>query len=313
LLLAFIIAAISLPPSIQEIDGSVFTFSSLEGPRFRRDDNFLVDVTRSNAVRYFGGDEVFVPKSIMTLGNFCFADSSCVSMSISFESGSVLAKIGASCFARCTLKKICVPRSVEFIGEECFIHAEIEEITFESDSRLKSLGNECFTYAALHEICIPRSVQSIGDFCFAGVEKDPHVLKHIAFESDSQVAELGECCFQCCQCLESFSVPDSVRTIGSLCFFRSGLCTICFESVACVSEIGEGCFSRCEWLESICIANSVCSLGPSCFLGSGIETCTFDPDSKLTEIPQKCFQGCAALSSICIPRSVELLRVKSFT
>jgi hypothetical protein len=75
--------------------------------------------------------------------------------SLMFEADSRLARIGEACFARCCMRQICIPRSVEVIEDYAFSWAQIEVFLFESGSRLARLGESCFTFCPLKSICIP--------------------------------------------------------------------------------------------------------------------------------------------------------------
>jgi hypothetical protein len=49
---------------------------------------------------------------------------------IQFEEGSRLTRINDYCLTRCLLKSICLPSSVEVIGQHCFEKSHIGSLTF---------------------------------------------------------------------------------------------------------------------------------------------------------------------------------------
>jgi hypothetical protein len=50
-----------------------------------------------------------------------------------FEPGSRLTQIGNGCFTFCFLISICVPRSVQVLGESCFDGGTVQTLTFEAE------------------------------------------------------------------------------------------------------------------------------------------------------------------------------------
>jgi hypothetical protein len=81
---------------------------------------------------------------------------------VAFESGSKLSIIEDSVFCHCSsLKPICIPRSVTFIGANCFQGCGgLAKVTFPSDSKLSRIEEGAFRECqALTSICIPSSAE----------------------------------------------------------------------------------------------------------------------------------------------------------
>jgi hypothetical protein len=59
--------------------------------------------------------------------------------------------------------KICIPSSVEMLGQECFNGCEsLSTVTFESGSQLSSIAESAFRYCfSLSSICCPSYLQTI--------------------------------------------------------------------------------------------------------------------------------------------------------
>jgi hypothetical protein len=71
--------------------------------------------------------------------------------SVSFESDSKLSRIEASAFENChVLCSICIPASVEIIGEECFSECHnLSRVVFGSGSKLSQFHSVVFRYRSL--------------------------------------------------------------------------------------------------------------------------------------------------------------------
>jgi hypothetical protein len=110
-------------------------------------DDFVMNLSGTALIRYFGGDERIVIKScveIISEGCFLHCKPVC---EVSFESGSNLKEIGKLAFyCMCAIKSIQIPSNVEVIGEYCFFLCQsLCEVTFESGSKLKEIGKSAFT------------------------------------------------------------------------------------------------------------------------------------------------------------------------
>jgi hypothetical protein len=102
---------------------------------FSIDRYFVVDNREKGLVLYFGESSgVYIWKEIEVLGKSCFACSNLET--VTFESESRLTRIEESCFEKCSMKSICIPRNVEILGKSCFYSSKLESFTFESESRL---------------------------------------------------------------------------------------------------------------------------------------------------------------------------------
>jgi hypothetical protein len=67
------------------------------------------------------------------------------------------------------LTSICIPRSLEVVGEDLFNLAAIETCTFKPESCLQVIPDHCFGGGSLESICIARMVFSVSD------DQNPHI------------------------------------------------------------------------------------------------------------------------------------------
>jgi hypothetical protein len=63
---------------------------------------------------------------------------------LEFEDDSRLKQIESSCFRCCSLKSICIPQLIGFLGKFCFECCEIDSFTFEAPSILTRIEKSCF-------------------------------------------------------------------------------------------------------------------------------------------------------------------------
>jgi hypothetical protein len=127
-----------------------------------------------------------------------------------------LSQIAETCFQRCSLQSICIPRSIEILGRSCFLGASggVEKelgpestgsllgrekrivpmsVTFESKSLLMRFEESCFRRCSLESICIPRSVEVLRKLCFSS-----STFALITFENESALARIEDLCFKHC-------------------------------------------------------------------------------------------------------------------
>jgi hypothetical protein len=208
-------------------------------------------------------------------------------------------------------ESICIPASVEGIGEHCFAYTtSFVGVRFEAGSKLISLETRSFFGSGIQWIEIPSFVEIVPDSCFELCV----LLSRVSFSRDSRLRIIGDHAFSGCG-LESVQIPPGVERLHTACF------EFCTRLVSCVMEtncrmqyLGESAFALCSLLVSICIPASVIEIGGACFMEcEELTSLTFEPGSKLSLIGACAFWGCDALGpSIRLPASLRELGVNSF-
>jgi hypothetical protein len=266
--------SLDLPASIQSIDGSAFDSDPItcvtidsSNPYFCVSGDFLICLKGRCIVRYCGvKEDLMIGYSIESLGPGCFHGCSFL-VSLSFERGSRLTRIGESAFSNWSrLMAVLIPASVELLGKECFLAPSLSELAFESGSALIRIDESAFRACLLlRSVCIPRSVTVLGESCFSTC----HSLSTLTFESGSRVILIDEFAFNDCSSLKSVCVPASVELLGQSSFlFCRSLSALTFESHSKLTRINESAFSNCMSLRSVCLPASVQSIDGSAFLST---------------------------------------------
>ena len=183
-------------------------------------------------------------------------------------------------------------------------------------------------FTSLH---IGKNVKTIGDEAF----RQCKTMASVTFAEDCIVESFGNSAFRGCDALTSFTMPNTVTTIGELCFQANPLlsdvtlssqlralplqafytCPSLDNVVipSTVTSIGNYAFYGCTSLSNIIIPNTVTGMGTNVFYGcSSLTTATFEEGCTLTTLPQNTFYGCTSLSNFTIPSSVQTIGAGGF-
>jgi hypothetical protein len=207
-----VLTDVELPNSIRSISGRAFDHDLLEWisihscpTNFRFRDGMLEEASGRVLVIFFGSAvSIVIGRSIEMIGDGCFYCHDTLT-SVSFESGSVLERIGESAFADGKLTGgIVLPRSVRVLSRYCFHGCKLlTSVTFESGSALSEIGKFAFAWSGLRRIVIPASVRVIGKFAFAWSGS----LASVTFKEESALQEIGDEAFAGCPCQAGINIP----------------------------------------------------------------------------------------------------------
>jgi hypothetical protein len=101
---------------------------------------------------------VCIPSSVEILGTCCFYRVAGIIVRQAFSDGSRLSRIDDRAFEKCPLELICIPASVEMIGERAFSTCKsMSSSTFELPSTIRSLFS--IPFFSCSSIDIPDSVE----------------------------------------------------------------------------------------------------------------------------------------------------------
>lgn len=128
------------------------------------------------------------------------------------------------------------------------------------------------------------------------------VLQTAEIDFLSKMTDIPKNCFAGDLSLQSISIPNSIKSIGT-CAFEDckNLEEIIMPSNS-LTDIGAGAFARCSGLESTTIPDSVTSIGNHAFSGCSNLTSITIPESILN-IGSYAFENCNSLKNIIILNS----------
>ena len=227
---------------------------------FQSGQEYLVDVTIPATVKsvdsyafYNNGtlESLTIESGATELGESAFMGCEGIT-SLSLPTG--IKAIPRNCFFDlCALENLVIPEGVETIGQSAFGFGGFKTITF--PSTLKEIGFQSFANCeALPEVVLPESVTKIGDnsfsSCTALASIDLNYVTEVgefAFSECTSLTEvkskkletIGASAFYRCTALESYVMPETVKSVGSTLFFNaSGLKKLVIGSN--VETIGAG-------------------------------------------------------------------------
>lgn len=145
--------------------------------------------------------------------------------------------------------------------------------------------------SSIKRVVIGSGVTSIGDYAF----NYPN-LTTVIFEENSQLKSIGWIAFNSCASLKSINLPDSLTTISTAAFGRSGLESITIPDN--VTSIPNYAFTECSALKNVTIGSGVKSIGPYAFSGTALESLAI-PDG-VTSIGEDAFYDCDDLNTVTI-------------
>ncbi len=198
---------------------------------------------------------VIIPEDVRYIADNAF--SVCTSLvSVSFELGSQLQRIGASAFNGCTnlITNIKIPDSVTNIESFAFFGCSgLTSITLPDG--LIVIGDSAFYgCSGLTKIVLPASVTSIGERAFQNCSG------LTSFELNSNITRIEASTFSNCSGLTSFAIPAGITKIGIMAFENcTALKTISIERSSesgGIISLGAWCFNNCNSLSTIYVPDA---------------------------------------------------------
>ena len=210
---------------------------------------------------------VTIPGSVTSIGDgaFCYSDS-LTSVTIP----NAVTSLGDWAFSGCTgFTSVTISNAVTSIGDYAFSRCTgLTSVTI--PSAVTSIGYQAFSYCAgLTSVTIPSAVTSIGDYALSGCTSLTSIdvaEGNTSFKSSGGVLFTSDMktLVQCPGAMNTYTIPDSVTSIGNSAFWRcTSLTSVTIPNA--VTSIGDYIFSGCSGLTSVTIPASVTSIGFAAF------------------------------------------------
>lgn len=222
-----------------------------------------------------------------------------------------------------TVSSIVIPSTINgypvtSIGYKAFEnHSSLKSIVLPDG--IKTIGLAAFRYCkSLSSIIIPSSVTSIRQFAFSGCNSLTEIVveegnTNYSSDENGVLYNLGKSVIVCCPgAMTSFTIPDTVTTIGNDAFNEHRNISI-VTIPSSVTSISSQSFEGCTALKSITIPDSVAIIRYNAFDGcTNLQTVIFEENSKCESIESNAFDNCKNLTSINLPESLIKIGYEAF-
>ena len=251
-----ILASITIPSSVTDIDKRAFYDSALLNIYVERDNVEYTDINgvltnkdRTKLISFpQGRSDHIIPNTITSIGESAFYNLSSLNSITIPES---VTDIGKSAFENCyNMTSITIPNSVKNIGDSAFYNCHyLTSITIPNS--VKNIGKSAFSHcSSLASIAIPNSVTDIGESAFDHCNSLASVIISNSVESIESYTFMG------CTGLTSVTIPNSVKHIGRLAFSSCGSLTS-INIPNSVTDIASMAFAGCRSLASVTIGANI--------------------------------------------------------
>ena len=250
---------------------------------------------------------VELPESLEEIGNAAFRESGLTSITIP---GNVKRLGGAFIYCK-NLEKVSIAPGVETIGADAFLECpKLTEATLASTvttiessafcgckalqtinggALIQSIGEHAFTSCEnIEEINISPNLTEISDYAFDGCKKLKRVSPSAAQKGVllPHVKYIGKWAFNGCKAIPSFSLGDSLETVGDYAFASTSVTSMYFPDT--VKQIG----INPMWMNYAILSVHL--------------------PKSLTEIPQGMFAQAARIQTLTIPQGVHSIGTQAF-
>ncbi len=305
------LSTITLPSSITTIQEYTFSNSGLTSITIPNGVTTISNYTFSNCTEL---STITLPNTITTIGQYAF--SNCAALSIIILPTN-LTTIGKYAFSNSGLTSITIPSGVTTIKDHTFSNCTALS-SIELPNTLTTIGDSAFLdCVGLTSITLPKDCSSADRRAYLGCTNLEAI--YVADENSSLSSEDGVlynhektklCIYPAGKTGESFTIPNSVTSIGNRAFQECTKLTS-INIPNSVTNIGNGAFWDCTGLTSIILPNTVTYMGINVFR-SCTNLTSITLSTGITSIGQQTFIRCQKLESITIPGSVASIGIKAF-
>jgi hypothetical protein len=309
--------SLTIPHSVTTIGNDAFVACS----------GFTGSLTIGNSVTTIGNSafqscsgftgSLTIGNSVTTIGEFAF--SLCIGFTGSLTIGNSVTTIGKYAFSLCSgfTGSLTIPESVTAIGEYAFQNCSGFTGSLTIPNSVTTIGEAAFRgcNGFTGSLTIPNSVTAIGKRAFVYCSGLTAILVDESNQnhSSSDGVLFNKDKTTLIQCpggkTGSYTVPNSVTTIGAGAFGGCSSFTGSLTIGNSVTTIGEWAFDDCSgFTGSLTIPNSVTTIGNYAFYGCSGLTGSLTIGNSVTTIGEGAFRNCSSLTgSLTIPNSVTTI------
>ncbi|OHT04191.1 hypothetical protein TRFO_28361 [Tritrichomonas foetus] len=242
--------------------------------------------------------EVFIPKSVETIGEYAFYN--CQNLeNVVFEKDSQLIFVGNHAFSHTKITEMAIPDNIQALGDSVFQHCTyLTKINISKNSKLQQIEENAFNNTSISYFCIPKDVKILSNNLFQNMY------------SLTQVDFIEGCFLKIISCnafnntsIEIIRIPKSIEIIGKSAFEScKKLKMIEFENDSSLRILKKHCFADCI-IESIKLPDSVEKIGSCCFIKcSELKEIVISDNSRLKKIGINAFQE-TKITEFVIPKN----------
>ena len=249
---------------------------------------------------------VSLPDSVESIETRAFYGCSALE-NVSFGNSSLL-DIGAEAFAESGLRSFVLPDSVQSLGKRVFADCVSLSSFSYSGLNLEAIPDETFyNCASLTAVTITGATVAVGDYAFYGCAS----LSDLIFPAQSVLEEIGSYAFYDCASLKSFSLPSSLRIIGSYAFAGSERIFAEPTIPSSITYVGDYAFMN-SGVRSFRASTGLTYLGKGAFKNCTVMNRLVLPMNSLDTLPEEIFYGCSSLSTVNIPANFTSIGARAF-
>jgi len=226
-----------------------------------------------------------------------------------------------------SLLSLTIPEGVVSIGREgCSSNVALETLTLPSTLTEVGYFAFCSNHA-LQNINLGTGLKKLTYGAFKWCDGLEHVdlsdtnleiIDALAFSSCTSLEtvkfpvtliSIGSSAFEQTPFLEEIDIPEGLETIGNSAFYNSGLRT--FTLPNSVTSIGTACFSDCKLLENFTLSENITSIPERCF-SSCNSLVSLDLPERISEIGPSAFSNCKSLTDLNFSSGLQYIDEKAF-